>query len=54
MAVRVPSVVREAWGDAVMVEVVPWLQEMIREYGVPRDEYREGAVAAGDSGARRF
>ncbi len=28
-------------GDTLVVEMIPWLQEMIREYGVPRDEYRE-------------
>jgi len=41
MAVQVPGIVRETWGDEVVVEAIPWLQEMIREYGIPRDEYRE-------------
>ncbi len=41
MAVQVPGIVRETWGDEVVVEAIPWLQEMIREYGIPRDGYRE-------------
>ena len=41
MALRVPDRVREVWGDEMVVELGPWLQEFIREYGVPRDEYRE-------------
>jgi tetrahydromethanopterin S-methyltransferase subunit G len=41
MPVRVPDRLREVWGDELVVELAPWLQEMIREYAVPRDEYRE-------------
>jgi len=41
MPVRVPDRVREVWGDELVVELAPWLQEMIGEYAVPRDEYRE-------------
>ena len=41
MPVRVPDRVREVWGDELVVELAPWFQEMIGEYAVPRDEYRE-------------
>ena len=41
MALRVPDRVREVWGDEMVVELGPWLQEFVREHGVPRDEYRE-------------
>ena len=41
MAVRVPEVAREAWGDEVVAAVVPWMKEIAGEEGVPRDEYRE-------------
>ncbi len=50
---RVPQVVREAWGDEVVVEFVPWVEQMLKEKAlpwveqiveekaVPRDEYRQ-------------
>ena len=41
MALQVPNRVREALGDEAIVEFVPWLQDLIRQYSVPRDEYRE-------------
>ena len=41
MAVRVPEAVQEAWGDEVVAAVVPWVKELVREEGVPRDEYRQ-------------
>ena len=41
MALQVPNRVREALGDEAVVEFVPWLQDLIRQYSVPRDEYRE-------------
>ena len=53
MTLRVPEVVRQAWGDEVIVEFVPWLEQTIEEKAavqveqaiadraVPRDEYRQ-------------
>ncbi len=50
---NVPEVVRQAWGDAVIVEFIPWLEQTIEEKAafqmeqaiaekaVPRDEYRQ-------------
>jgi len=40
-AVQVPEVVREAWGEQVVTEFIPWLDAVIAEKAVPRDEYRE-------------
>ncbi len=52
MALKVPEVVRQTWGDPVVVEFVPWLERTIEETvafhveqaivekAVPRDEYR--------------
>lgn len=45
MPVAIPQVVRRAWGEEVVAEFVPWMEErfheIIREKAVPRDEYRE-------------
>ncbi len=41
MALQVPNRVREALGDEAIVEFIPWLQDLVREYSVPRDEYRQ-------------
>jgi len=40
MPARVPEAVRRAWGDELVAEIVPWLEEIVREQTVPRDEYR--------------
>ena len=40
MPARVPEAVRRAWGDELVAEIVPWLEEIVREQAVPRDEYR--------------
>jgi chromosome segregation ATPase len=41
MSPRVPEAVREAWGDELVAEVVPWLEQIVEEKAVLRDEYRE-------------
>ena len=40
MSPRVPEAVRRAWGDELVAEVVPWLEQMIEEKAVPRDEHQ--------------
>jgi polyhydroxyalkanoate synthesis regulator phasin len=53
MAIQVPQTVRRAWGDELVLEFVPWLEQVIEEKtsprlkqlveekAVPRDEYRQ-------------
>jgi len=45
MPVVIPQVVRRAWGEEVVAEFVPWMEERLHEIiqarTVPRDEYRE-------------
>jgi len=45
MPVAIPQVVRRAWGEEVVAEFVPWMEERFHEIiltkTVPRDEYRE-------------
>ncbi len=53
MATQVPQTVRRAWGDELILEFVPWLEQVIEEKtfprlkqlveekAVPRDEYRQ-------------
>ncbi len=41
MTLQVPEVVRQSWGDDVVVEFVPWLEQIVAEKAVPRDEYRQ-------------
>ena len=53
MAPQVPQMVRRAWGDELILEFVPWLEQVIEEKtsprleqlveekAVPRDEYRQ-------------
>jgi len=45
MPVAVPQTIRKAWGDEVVAEFVPWLDETLeqalREKAVARDEYRQ-------------
>jgi len=53
MATRVPQTMRQAWGDELVLEFVPWLEQVIEEKtsprleqlveekAVPRDEYRQ-------------
>jgi len=40
MSPQVPEAVRRAWGDELVAEVVPWLEQMIEEKAVPRDEHQ--------------
>jgi predicted nuclease with TOPRIM domain len=37
----VPEIVRRTWGAEVVEAFVPWLEEMVQEKAVLRDEYRE-------------
>jgi len=41
MSPRVPEAVRQAWGDELVAEIVPWLEQIVQEKAVPRDEYRQ-------------
>ena len=41
MSPRVPEAVRRAWGDELVAEIVPWLEQIVQEKAVPRDEYRQ-------------
>jgi hypothetical protein len=41
MAIQVPQTVRQAWGDELVMEIVPWLEQIVEEKAVPRDEYRQ-------------
>jgi DNA anti-recombination protein RmuC len=53
MAIQVPQTVRRAWGDELVLEFVPWLEQVIEEKtsprlerlveekAVPRDGYRQ-------------
>ena len=53
MAIQVPQTVRRAWGDELILEFVPWLEQVIEEKtsprlkqlveekAVPRDKYRQ-------------
>jgi len=40
-AVRVPETLRKAWGEDVVEAFVPWLDEVLKEKAIPRDEYRQ-------------
>lgn len=40
MAIQVPSIVREAWGDEVVAAFVPWIDETIREHFTPGQAIR--------------
>ena len=39
--IQVPQTVRQAWGDELVMEIVPWLEQIVKEKAVPRDEYRQ-------------
>ena len=53
MVTQVPQTMRQAWGDELILELVPWLEQVIEEKtsphlkqlveekAVPRDEYRQ-------------
>ncbi len=41
MAVRVPEAVREAWGDEAVMAFLPWLEEILTDKAILRDEYRQ-------------
>ncbi len=41
MPVRAPEVMRRAWGEEVVVAFIPWLDGLLEERVVVRDEYRE-------------
>jgi len=41
MAVWAPEPVREAWGDEAVIAFIPWLDEILADKTVPRDEYRQ-------------
>ncbi len=39
MSPQVPEAVRQAWGDELVAEIVPWLEQIVQEKAIPRDEY---------------
>lgn len=41
MPIRTPETVRRALGDEAVVDLLPWVEEIIAEKAVPRDEYRQ-------------
>ena len=41
MPVRAPEVMRKAWGEEVVGAFIPWLDGLLEERVVVRDEYRE-------------
>ena len=41
MPVRAPEVMRKAWGEEVVGAFIPWLDTLLEERVVLRDEYRE-------------
>ena len=41
MPVRTPETIRRALGDEAVVDFVPWVEEIVAEKAVPRDEYRQ-------------
>ena len=41
MPVKAPEVMRKAWGEEVMGAFIPWLDGLLEERVVLRDEYRE-------------
>ena len=38
MAIQVPQTVRQAWGDELVLEFVPWLEQVIEERTYPPAE----------------
>jgi len=41
MPSSLPQSVREAWGEEVATDLARFIEQTVREQGVPRDEYRE-------------
>ena len=41
MPVKAPEVMRKAWGEEVVGAFIPWLDTLLEERVVLRDEYRE-------------
>jgi len=41
MPTSFPQSVREAWGEEVATDLAHYIEEVVQEQGVPRDEYRE-------------
>ena len=41
MPVKAPEVMRKAWGEEVVGAFIPWLDGLLEERVVVRDEYRE-------------
>ena len=54
MPARVPEAARRAWGDELVAEIVPWLEEIAREQAVPRDQYRADIRELRDKMNERF
>jgi Mg2+ and Co2+ transporter CorA len=38
MTVRVPEIMRQSWGDELLGEFVPWLEQVVEEKTIPRLE----------------
>ncbi len=41
MPVAMPESVREAWGEQVVRDFTAWLDEVLQERGMPRDQWRQ-------------
>lgn len=41
MPVPTPETIRRALGDEAVVDFVPWVEQIVAEKAVPRDEYRQ-------------
>ena len=41
MPIRTPETIRRALGDEAVVDFVPWVEQIVAEKAVPRDEYRQ-------------
>lgn len=41
MPVSAPETLKKAWGEQVLEDFLFWLEEVLKEKAVPRDEYRQ-------------
>ena len=41
MPIRTPETIRRALGDEAVVDFAPWVEQIVAEKAVPRDEYRQ-------------
>lgn len=41
MPVSAPETLKKAWGEQVLEDFLIWLEEVLKEKAIPRDEYRQ-------------